>query len=277
MYEVRTESFTPRHRTRPGSPITFQRSPSPVAIRRVPSVSNELQNLKKENDILDAELQKLRTEYQNLEASNNRDAGNKLMQERLEKERILASLNEEIQSIDKTIIEVKERAQMSPSRHKEIRERSDLENNLEILKREERCLKTRKAVKVEHRKDEIKTSTKRELASMNVQKRLIESDIQAFGSTIEKLRTILGHQCMSPRSSAKSGLGTPRSAAKSYRSTPTKHAQLHDRITAVNQEVSSLEHKCRALQHFVAIRSPERFRKIINTSECVDDFSILRV
>lgn len=267
MYEV--QSFTPRRRTTPDSPILRRRDPSPTLRKNSPIkkvTTDELDTLKRENDALEAQLEKLKMEYQNIESSKGASCSvTQLIEKRKELEATLASLNSEIQAIDKNTMEVKERIHSSPARLRDLRQRSDFETALEILKKEENALKIKKSVKLDQRKEEMKTATKRDFAMMTTQKKLIESDIESFRSTIKQLRSAIGTDCTSPR------------VNKSCMATPTKPWQLRDRISAVNHEVASLECKCRVLQEFVALRSPDRFKKIISAKEYADEYPVLRI
>jgi chromosome segregation ATPase len=210
----------------------------------------QLKELRAENDRLENELQHLRVSYRSGDRPS--DGKNQHPQEfahqRFALESHLRDLALEIAVLDREI------AKRRNSQTKVLEEQSENELRLTELLKEEKVLSARRQVKLDQRKEDLKMETKRHLAAMNIQKRLIESDIQALTDATTRMKQLRGEF----------GHVQPEQADGS----PEKRQQLMARLAQVRGEVKSLDVKCRTLQDFVAVRSPDRYAAIMNERRC---------
>jgi chromosome segregation ATPase len=210
----------------------------------------QLKELRAENDRLENELQNLRISYRSADRCS--DGKNQPPQEcahkRFALESYLRELVLEISVLDREI------AKRRNSQTKVLEEQSENELRLAELLKEEKILNARRQVKLDQRKEDLKMETKRHLAGLNIQKRLIESDIQSLTDATARMKQLRGEFAHIP----------PEHATGS----PEKREQLMARLAQVRGEVKSLDVKCRTLQDFVAVRSPDRYAAIVNERRC---------
>jgi chromosome segregation ATPase len=128
-------------------------------------------------------------------------------------------------------------------------EQFELERRLSDLLCEEKRLQAERRTKLEEKKDKLKAETKKQLAQMNAQKKLIEADIQAFQEAIAQLRS----------------LGTERTVIPEFADTCSDEdpREVNSRFADVRRDVRRLELKCRTLQEFVGLHSPDRYDRIM--------------
>jgi hypothetical protein len=198
--------------------------------------------LRAENDRLENQLQNLRLSYRSTEG--NSPSSQEFAHNRFVLESYLRDLNLEVEVLDREIVKRRN------SQTKVLEEQSERELELAELLKEEKILSARRQAKLEQRKEELKMETKRQLASMNSQKRLIESDIQALTGAITRMKQLRGDAAFECRAEGNAS--------------PEKKQQLLGRLEQVRSEVAALDIKCRTLQDFVAVRSPERYAAIMN-------------
>jgi DNA repair exonuclease SbcCD ATPase subunit len=245
----RTDGVLQDCRRRAVSPIREQPSPrsqSPTNIVR----GNQLKELQIENEALEQELQQLRLAYRSMDIfsdQKDRQLTEELAQRRTLLEGLLIEIQSETEKIEQNIAKMRDATLKSRTSE----EQFELESRYSALCREEKKLQNDRQLKLESKKEQLKMETKKQLAQMNIQKKLIESDIQAFAGAIEHLRASGGDRMAIP--------------LMSHRDIPTsaEREEVMMRLAEVARDVSGLERKCRTLQDFVALRSPERYDRIM--------------
>jgi hypothetical protein len=131
-----------------------------------------------------------------------------------------------------------------------LEEQSENELRLAELLKEERVLSARRQLKLDQRKEDLKLERKRQLAVMNIEKRLVESDIQSFSDAITRMQQLRGNFRRTVPDSVTESAENPR--------------ELRARLSDVRRDVAVLDEKCRILQDFVAVGSPSRYSEIMN-------------
>jgi hypothetical protein len=156
----------------------------------------------------------------------------------------IRDLDLEVEVLDREI------AKRRNSQSKVLEEQSENELRLAELLQEEKVLNARRQLRLDQRREDLKLETKRQLAAMNIAKRLVESDIQAFTDGITRIQQLRGNLA--------------RAAPDSVPASPENRQQLFARLAEVHRDVAMLDEKCRTLQDFVAVRSPGRYAEIMN-------------
>jgi chromosome segregation ATPase len=230
----------------PEPPQAVSRSPtrntSPSNVIR----GKQLKQLRIQNDQLEEELQRLRLSYRSMDRfSDTKDHSvHDFAHKRFALESCIRELDLELEVLDREI------AKRRNSQTKVLEEQSENELRLAELLKEEKVLNARRQLKLDQRKEDLKLETKRQLAMMNIEKRLVESDIQAFTEAIARMQQLRGNRA--------------RAAPDSVPASPENRQQLFARLAEVRRDIATLEDKCRTLQNFVAVRSPTRYSEIMN-------------
>jgi SMC interacting uncharacterized protein involved in chromosome segregation len=202
---------------------------------------------------LEAELTALRSVYQSI----NPEEAKKLEQTRRQLQQTFAKLQQECEEADKQIRYARDRIALL----RQNPQARELEAEFSDLLKEERLWNAKRQIKVDEKKDGLKSETKKQLSAMISKKKMMEGDLQAFQSAVIRLKDLRTEMAKSPRK------GKPASG-------PDDCEDLNNRITEVSKEVRGLEAKCRTLREFVALRAPERYKQIVFDDDEDIEFSL---
>jgi hypothetical protein len=113
-----------------------------------------------------------------------------------------------------------------------LEEQSENELCLAELLKEEKVLNARRQLKLDQRKEALKLETKRQFAVMNIENRLVESDIQAFSLATTSMQQL--------RSNVR------RTAPDAVPASPENRQQLFARLAEVRRDIAMLDEKLRS-------------------------------
>ena len=222
-------------------------------------MSTELEELKKENALLNDELQQLREEADSLEASTEEPVDMpSLVKERTTLQHTLTALQQELKLVQAETQKLRQKN--GDSRDIKIPTTEDLAHELGILKREEQALTEQVKRAVSARKTELKAQTNERLQVITSEIETTEQNVKTLAETIDQMKIMRGDVNLSPKAPRLSDIS------------PRKVQSIKDRISSVNREIITLEDKCHTLKRFVAMRSPERMRKIVVECEFMDSY-----
>jgi hypothetical protein len=206
--------------------------------------SCQLRDLRESNDRLEERLERLRICYHTTGTfGEQKDQPLCLTQRRAELEADLRDLQMQLEALD---------AEVAKHRSTRPDDETTCEEHLAALLRDEERLVVTRRVRVERRKDEMKTVAKQQFAEMNAEKKLIEADIRRFAAAVENLKQVRGHFAQKTAGKRTSDIS------------PLKRSDMTGRFESVGRAVVALENRKRVLEEFVAVRSPERYEQIIS-------------
>lgn len=219
----------------------------------------ELEELKKENAQLEEELQHLREQADTLPESTDDDDRKEmeiLIRQRTELSNTFSEMQKELRKIQADTQSLNMKNSRFPE--VEVMTAEQLHQELWQLQREEAELTGKIKTAIAARKEELKGKARENMQAVLSEIAMSDQDVKGLTKTIEEMQSLRGGVAISPK--------VPKQTTDS----PTRGQSMKDRISTVNHEVATLEDKCRTLKRFVAMRSPDRMRRILIENEITD-------